>query len=471
MSALEQALRLVDAGDFSGADQLLGTHLQQNAHDAEAWYVRAHINLAGEFPDSALTFITQAIALRAEEPSFYVLGGDAALMQGNAEKATTFYMHGLRHAQGDLVVLLRLFQILLLRTAKQRDLLPAITQIVGQLHQQALDADACAQIASAFASAGDTTEATTWFERAAHKAENIVEKNRYRLEVACLIGDEKAIGERIGYYTADDAKLAGDLWAAINTPFSTPAKPGLTCVVTTNLTKKLVVNRAKAPPRIDLIAETLASWRAAMQPDADTRVIVYFDQPKTPDPDSDAYAALLADYAAQHGYELELRQGNGLKKNVADALTKTETAFFTLLEHDFLFNDCPPQNSLMQLMQKHDFLHVIQFNRRPNIAMRRDVVLWPETRVTEMPLLRTPRFSNNPYVGRTAKIVRDFLPIFANQNPFDGVNGGAGGLEEQIEAVTAQLVQKFGYGFVQRWTGYCLYGRPLDAPRLTHTGI
>lgn len=471
MSAVEQALRLVEANDFSGADQLLANHLRQLNDDTEAWYIRAHINLAAELADTALNFITQAIALRPQEPSFYVLGGDAAMQLGDADKATTFYIHALRHADGDIVVLLRLFQILLLRAIKQPDLQPAITQIIGQLHQQELGSDICVQIAHAFANAGAVAEATTWFERAAQKAENVADKNRCRLEIACLVNDEPSIIERIGFYKQDDARLANDLWAATQVPLPVMAKPGLTCVVTTNLTKKLVINRAKAPPKIDLIADTLVSWRTALQPSKDTRVIIYFDQPKTPEADDEIYANALADYAAQHGYEVALRRGNGLKNNVADALATTETEFFTLLEHDFLFNNCPTQDAVIQLLNQHSFINLVQFNRRPNVAVRRDVVLWPETRVATHPLLRTPRFSNNPYIGRTAKIVRDFLPIFSNQNRFDGINGGAGGLEEQVEAVTSQLVQKFGFGFVQRWTGYYLYGAPLDAPRLTHTGI
>lgn len=471
MTIAEQALQLLNQGRSSEADQLLAEHLTQNSADTEAWYMRAHINLAAEFPDAALRFITHAIAARPAEPSFYVLGGDAAHMQGDAEKATTFYMHALRHAQGDLVVLLRLFHILLLRTKQQRELMPAITQIIGQLHQQALDAPICAQIASAFASIGDTTESVTWFERAAHKAEDIALKNRYRLENACLLNNEAAIAERLGFYTADDATLGHSVLEKINTPLPTMPKEGLTCVVTTNLTKKLQFNKAKAPPKLDLLAETVASWQAALQPAADTRVIIFFDQPKIPDDDAALYAKNLATYCESHGFELMLRTGNGLKNNVKEALALTETAYFTLLEHDFLFHNCPPQQTLIDLLHQHSFLHLIQFNRRPNVAVRKDAVLWPETRVAQYPLLRTPRFSNNPYVGRTAKIMRDFLPIFSGANAFDGSNGGAGGLEEQVDAYMASLVQKFGYGFAQRFTGYVLYGSPLDAPRLTHTGI
>ena len=63
------------------------------------------------------------------------------------------------------------------------------------------------------------------------------------------------------------------------------------------------------------------------------------------------------------------------------------------------------------------------------------------------------------------------VPLFDGKNEFDGINAGAGGLEEQVRVHILEAVKHFGFGFTHRWSGYYLYGRALEPARLTHTGI
>jgi tetratricopeptide (TPR) repeat protein len=451
--------------DFKGALATLESHITTNPNDAEGWYLIAYLNISAEYPDAALQFITRALALRPDAPPFYTLMGDAFTMQGNGSQALQAYAKAFRLLPDDSSLFTRL-----LFAALHNGTPDVAAQIESSIGHYPVTHTFAAAVADAYASVGRFDMAIEWFNRARAAATDYISALRYGIESALLQNDDSAIPALLARYPTALAAVGQRFWAEAHETFSAPAA-NLTCVVTTNLTKKLVMNKHKAPPKLDLIAETLASWRAALQPAATTRVLIYFDQPKTPDDDATLYAERLAGYAAEYGYEVVLKNGNGLKNNVLDALQQTDTDFFTLLEHDFLFTDCPPQITLMDTIAANPFMHIIQFNRRPNVALRWDTHLWPEPRVAATPLLRTPRFSNNPYVGRTAKIRTHFVPLFSGANAFDGINGGAGGLEEQVKETMNGMMQNFGFGFTQRWSGYYLYGRMYDAPRLTHTGI
>jgi len=426
---------------------------------AEELYLEARINLEAEFPEASLQLIERALALAPDTPRYYLAAADAYLLQGQPSRALAFYAAAFRQSPDDPYLFTRVLHMALLQ-----EMTALVAEMEENISHFPAQAEFYAALANAYASAGQFGTAAHWFDRAHHLNGDI----KYAIESAILHRDDPAVQVLLGRYPAELHNIAQHHWEQAHETFATP-DANLTCVVTTNLTKKLVINKDKGPPKLDMIAATLASWQAALQPQ-NTRTIICFDQPKVMEPDAETYAAALAGYCKEQGYELVLKQGNGLKQNVLDALAVTHTGFFTLLEHDFLFHDCPLQSDIMDLMINHSFIHVVQFNRRHNLPTRWDTHLWPEP-VVSTSLLRTPRFSNNPYIGRTAKIRAHFVPLFSGTNKHDGTNAGAGGLEEQVKQHIADLVQHFGFGFAQRWSGYYLYGRAMEAPRLTHTGI
>jgi len=112
------------------------------------------------------------------------------------------------------------------------------------------------------------------------------------------------------------------------------------------------------------------------------------------------------------------------RKNFLNIIKRVKTPYLFFVEHDWKFVEYLDISLLLSTMDKYKFINTIYFNKRPNICLKYppcgDFILKPEPRVTEIPLLKTSKWSNNPNITRTSKW-KEWMPI-VEKAPLDTSN-------------------------------------------------
>lgn len=89
------------------------------------------------------------------------------------------------------------------------------------------------------------------------------------------------------------------------------------------------------------------------------------------------------------------------RENFLNIIKRVKTPYFLFWEHDWNLLETFSLKKVIKAMNKYKFINTIYFNKRPNIMKPYpcgDFILKPEPRVTEIPLLKTSKWSNNPNV-------------------------------------------------------------------------
>jgi len=135
-----------------------------------------------------------------------------------------------------------------------------------------------------------------------------------------------------------------------------------------------------------------------------------------------------------------------------------KTDYYFLLEHDWQFVRNIDLKAVMSMMDKHDKkIHYIRFNKRNNKAMKFDHTLQPSYRFG-VRMLKTSAWSNNPHIGRTDKLKKDWLSLLRKDT------GSASGVEDRLYARYQQDIVELGFEKAQEQWGVFLYGQ-LDEER------
>ena len=133
--------------------------------------------------------------------------------------------------------------------------------------------------------------------------------------------------------------------------------------------------------------------------------------------------------------------------------------YFLFIEHDWIFIELPPLNKIMEVMDKYPQINVIYFNKRPNLQIpypAGDFILEPATEITELPLLKTSKWSNNPHIVRSAVWKKWWYSELQNA-PINRANP-----RKQIETILhyhyIQDIQERGFAQVHAKWGMYSYG-------------
>lgn len=450
-------LSLIDARRFDEAKAALQARIAQNGQDLGALFLYISLAYGAEAYDEAASLLNVARQLAPQAAPVLALAGDIALVREQFGAALAFYEQAHAADPTNIDLARKLWREWKIHGDARA------APLAAQLLSRATGAAALHALAHDHAQLGDTHMALTLLDQALAQATPT--------QSIAIAGDRLVL---TGLGEADLLAAAPHL-SGIVRPAPLPAHTGraLTVIVTTNLTKKLKVNADKAPPSDVLIRETLASFVSVMQPPVDTKIVIVYDMPRDmTDPDHAPYLAALEKVANDYNAELRCRPAAGLKTNYLESIAAINTPYVMLLEHDWLFNDnSPTLTQIIDILETYDDIHLLRLNKRPNIAIRDDMYLWRTPQIADAPVLRTLAYSNNPHVLRVSKLQRDFLPVIMGEARHDGINGGAGGIEESMKAYLLDLAQQAGPLLAQRWAGTAVWGRENDRARLTHTGI
>jgi hypothetical protein len=162
-------------------------------------------------------------------------------------------------------------------------------------------------------------------------------------------------------------------------------------------------------------------------------------------------------------------------KNALDDIT---TPYFIFLEHDWVFlnKNSINFNSLITAFNKHDFIHSVYFNKDDNNMRGFDICrdscgnttpFERDSRVSEIDLITTCRWSNNPAMHRTSKFKEWYNTYLA---PVHGnVGHGQHDVEENMIPIYRKAIETSKWNDIRDNWGTFLYGNIGEGPYVGHT--
>lgn len=177
-------------------------------------------------------------------------------------------------------------------------------------------------------------------------------------------------------------------------------------------------------------------------------------------------------------YEIIYSKG-GLIDSFNVFLDKLKTKYFILLEHDWVFLKSYKIDfeNLLGAFNNHTFINAVWFGKDDNVMrgfeIGRDVEnkttpFERENRVNEVDLVTTCRWSNNPVMFRTSKMIEWFNTIIKNEH-IGRVHQGQHNVEETIIPQYRKIIGENRWVDIRDDWGTFLYGNLNEGPYVGHT--
>jgi len=174
-----------------------------------------------------------------------------------------------------------------------------------------------------------------------------------------------------------------------------------------------------------------------------------------------------------------LTSRTGITESMKIALEKVTTPYFIFLEHDWVFlqKDRIDFKQLVQTMDKYPFVHAVWFNKDDNQMRGFEICgdingkITPyerESRIEEMDLVKTIRWSNNPVIFRKTKM-QEWFDKYVD-NPTIGVNHqGQYNLEDNMIKTYRKIISENDWESIKDEWGTYLYGNIGEGQLVGHT--
>ncbi len=250
----------------------------------------------------------------------------------------------------------------------------------------------------------------------------------------------------------------------------------ITLLIITHETNKLHKYKELAPPSTRLLSATCGSLIDVFGTDIMTcpKVICYDGKKTESYQRPDSYLTALERFCQKFNFTLLRFHQAGLLAILNFVVPTITTPYIFVLEHDWLFEPQAVQlPDVIAAMDRHEDIHLIRFNKRRNKIAHFDFIMEEEKDVIEIPLLRTPAYSNNPSLVRT-KALRDYwLPICSQDAYFMELvkkKGTARGVEQPMMKAQMRSIRQKGFqGAHKQWGRYIL-GNVGDQHSIIHLG-
>lgn len=167
----------------------------------------------------------------------------------------------------------------------------------------------------------------------------------------------------------------------------------------------------------------------------------------------------------------------GLISSLKKALSCINTEYFLWLEHDWVFlkQDIDFYN-IVKAMDNNKFINSIWLNKDDNNPRGFDICQYnstitpynKESRVNNIDLLTTCRWSNNPAIHRTSRM-RYLFDHYINNKYVDFQNQRSHNIEEKIIPIYRDQIEKMGWDEIKDEWGTYLYGSLNDTACMGHT--
>jgi GR25 family glycosyltransferase involved in LPS biosynthesis len=169
----------------------------------------------------------------------------------------------------------------------------------------------------------------------------------------------------------------------------------------------------------------------------------------------------------------------GLISTMNTILSKLKTPYFLFLEHDWVFleKENINFNKTINAFNNHDFINAVWFSKDDNnmrgfeIATDVENKVTPfekETRVSDVDLITTCRWSNNPAIFRTSKM-KDWYDNIIN-NEYVGISHqSCHNVEESMIPHYRKIISENRWNDIRDDWGTFLYGKIGEGPYVGHT--
>jgi len=167
----------------------------------------------------------------------------------------------------------------------------------------------------------------------------------------------------------------------------------------------------------------------------------------------------------------------GLISSLKKGLCTIQTPYFIWLEHDWVFlNNSVNWIKLIDTMNNYSFINSVWFNKDDNNIRGFEICntehgstpFEPETRVSDIDLITTCRWSNNPAIHRTSKM-KEWFENYINNEHVDKVNQRSHNIEEKmIDLYRKDIINNGWINVKDNWGTY-LYGKIGDCAYVGHT--
>lgn len=169
----------------------------------------------------------------------------------------------------------------------------------------------------------------------------------------------------------------------------------------------------------------------------------------------------------------------GLISTIETTMNEIKTPYFIFLEHDWVFleKDNIKFVNLIEAFDNHNFINAVWFAKDDNtmrgfeIARDIDDVTTPferESRVDEVDLVTTCRWSNNPVMFRLTKLKEWFYEIIKNEH-VGKTHQGQFNVEETIIPYYRKEISENKWESIRDNWGTFLYGDLNEGPYVGHT--
>ena len=158
---------------------------------------------------------------------------------------------------------------------------------------------------------------------------------------------------------------------------------------------------------------------------------------------------------------------DGIYHSIKNLTHSVETDYYLWFEHDWQFNEEIDLSKYVEVMEKYNYINYIRFNKRANVSTGSwgDKVLWESPEISEMNLIKTTQWSNNPYFGRASKM-RDWYKILDDKIS-DGVDFHPT-IELQLTRMYESHIHQYGIKSANKEWGIFIYGKMGESARVHH---
>jgi len=169
----------------------------------------------------------------------------------------------------------------------------------------------------------------------------------------------------------------------------------------------------------------------------------------------------------------------GLISTIKTVLSKIKTPYFLFLEHDWVFleKNNIKFNDTIKAFINYDFINAVWFSKDDNVMRGFEIAtdvennVTPferETRVNEIDLVTTCRWSNNPVIFRTSKM-KDWYNNIINNNHVGVSHQSCHNVEESMIPYYRKTISENKWDNIKDDWGTFLYGKIGDGPYVGHT--
>ncbi|WP_099349497.1 hypothetical protein [Acetobacter aceti] len=234
-------------------------------------------------------------------------------------------------------------------------------------------------------------------------------------------------------------------------------------------TEKMKHNHEIAPPQTVMIEHILEEVTKRVSKHQKMKKYLLYDHRDSEF--SCRYKENLYILCSNSGVDLITNTNNGLRRQWLDGFSRLDGEFVLIIEQDHeLLPTCPDWGQIIDVFRKRPDINYIKINRDPTLPEQFDFFACQSLLDYKTNVTKTGLFSNTPHMMRRSFFENFIRPIVEDNRVFDGGNGGAAGIEENVNIVIKHLADFLGWQVAARLLGLTIWGNIGEKAVVRHLG-